>query len=263
MFEKFRSIIYNESFITFSETNRPVLESRLRDQMREKKLDSLEDYLTLILGDRKEMRDFLDAVTTNLTRFFRNQAHFDALVHYVVPAVLEEKRKTGGALFRVWSAGCSTGEEPYTIAMILRDLLPPSFNFEVVASDLSLKSIMAAQAGFYPASRITGVPENYLRRFFIKTAGGYQVTEDLRKRIRFDYHNLSHDSGLRGMDVVFCRNVLIYFDQASQEVVVNRFWDSMSARSFLFIGHSESLFGMKTKFQFVRTQWATLYAKTV
>jgi chemotaxis protein methyltransferase CheR len=263
MFEKFRKIIYNESFITFSETNRSVLESRLREQLREKNLSSLDAYLSLILGNKEEMKNFLDAVTTNLTRFFRNQAHWDAFIHYVVPAVVAAKRKTGSTQVKVWSAGCSTGEEPYTIAMILRDILPPFFTFDIVASDISLKSIMTGQTGFYPNSRIDGVPEPYLKRFFIKTDTGYQVVEDIKKRIRFDYHNLTHDSCLRGMDVVFCRNVLIYFDAPGQRQVVNRFWESMSSYSFLFIGHSESLFGMDTKFQFLKTEWATLYTKTV
>jgi chemotaxis protein methyltransferase CheR len=263
MFEKFRKVIYDESCITFSDTNRSVLDSRLREQLREKKLDSLEAYLALILGSKDEMKFFLDAVTTNLTRFFRNQAHFDAFIHYVVPAILEEKKRTGNRTLKVWSAGCSTGEEPYTIAMILQDILPPSYTFEIIASDISLKSIMVAKTGFYPLSRMDGIPPAYLPRFFIKTPTGYQVNDDLKNKIRFDYHNLRNDSGFRNMDVVFCRNVLIYFDEAGQELIVNRFWDAMAAKSYLYIGHSESLFGMKTKFEFLKTDWATLYTKTV
>ncbi|GMO51592.1 MAG: protein-glutamate O-methyltransferase CheR [Treponemataceae bacterium] len=263
MFEKFRKAIYDESCITFSETNRSVLDSRLKEQLRQKKLTSLDDYLRLIMGSKEEMKEFLDAVTTNLTRFFRNQAHFDALVHYVIPAVLEEKKKTGSRYIKVWSAGCSTGEEPYTIAMILQDILPPSFNFEIIASDISLKSIMVAKTGFYPTTRIDGVPAAYLSRFFIKTEPGYQVINELKNRIRFDYHNLRHDSGLKQIDIVFCRNVLIYFDDEGQKLVVNRFWDAMSPKSYLYIGHSESLFGMDTKFGFLKTEWATLYSKAV
>jgi chemotaxis protein methyltransferase CheR len=238
-----------------------VLDSRLREQLREKKLQSLDDYLQLILGSKEEMKQFLDAVTTNLTRFFRNQGHFDAMIHYVIPAILAEKRKTGNHAFRVWSAGCSTGEEPYTIAMILQDILPPSFSFEIIASDISLKSIMVGKTGYYPNNRIDGVPPAYLQRFFMKTDTGYQVIEELKNKIRFDYHNLRNDSGLRNIDIVFCRNVLIYFDDEGQEHVVNRFWDAMASTSFLYIGHSESLFGMKTKFEFLKTDWATLYAK--
>jgi chemotaxis protein methyltransferase CheR len=169
----------------------------------------------------------------------------------VIPAVLEEKRKNGTHTFKVWSAGCSTGEEPYTIAMILQDILPPSYSFEIVASDISLKSIMIAKTGFYPSTRVDGVPPAYLQRFFIKTETGYQIIDDLKNKIRFDYHNLRNDSGLRMVDVVFCRNVLIYFDDAGQELVVNRFWDAMAPKSYLYIGHSESLFGMNTKFEFL------------
>ena len=98
-------------------------------------------------------------------------------------------------------------------------------------------------------------------RFFTKTANGYQVKDELKNKVRFDYHNLKNDSGLRNLDIVFCRNVLIYFDDAAQTVAVNRFWDSMARQSYLFIGHSESLFGMDTKFEFLKTDWACLYQK--
>ena len=142
------------------------------------------------------MKVMLDAVTTNLTRFFRNQPHFDALINYVIPHVLEEKKKTGNKVVKVWSAGCSTGEEPYTIAMILKDILPFPYTFQITASDLSLKSLMVGKQGFYPNARIGGIPDKYLQRFFTKTADGYQANKDLMDTIRFDYHNLKNDSGM-------------------------------------------------------------------
>ena len=122
---------------------------------------------------------------------------------------------------------------------------------------------MVGQTGYYPESRIVGIPDNYLKRFFDKIDGGYQAKKDLMSTIRFDYHNLKNDSGLRNLDIVFCRNVLIYFDEAAQLAVVNRFWDALSPKSFLFIGHSESLFGMNTKFQFLKTDWACIYQKNI
>jgi len=161
----------------------------------------------------------------------------------------------------VWSAGCSTGEEAYTIAMLLRELLPPTFSAEVVASDISLKSLMSAQQGYYADNRVNGVPEKYLSKYFEKKPGGYQVMDELKRMIRFDYHNLKHDSGVRNLDVVFCRNVLIYFDEAAQKAVVDRFWNVLAPKSYLFIGHSESLFGMETQFEFLRTDWACIYRK--
>ncbi len=260
-FEAFRKLIYDSSGITFSETNRSILDSRLKERLREKGLTDLQEYYKLVTSDQTEFKTFLDSITTNLTRFFRNQPHFDALINYVIPHVLENKKKTGDTKVRIWSAGCSTGEEPYTIAMLLKDKLPAPYTFEIMASDISLKSLMVGQQGFYPESRITGIPQNYLATYFTKTDAGYQVKPELMKTIKFDYHNLRFDSGVRNLDIVFCRNVLIYFDEAAQKATIDRFWNAMARNSFLFIGHSESLFGMDTKFEFLKTQWACLYQK--
>ncbi len=260
-FDMFRKVIYDESGITFSATNRSILDSRLKEKLREKRLESVEEYYRLVTSNKEEMKIMLDSVTTNLTRFFRNQPHFDALVNYVIPHIIENKKKTGDTTIRIWSAGCSTGEEPYTIAMILADILPAPYKFQITASDISLKSLMVGQQGFYADARIVGIPDNYLQRFFNKVDGGYQVKSDLMQNIKFDYHNLRNDSGARNLDVVFCRNVLIYFDEAAQKSTIDRFWDSMGAHSYLFIGHSESLFGMETKFEFLKTDWACLYQK--
>ena len=262
-FDMFRKVIYDESGITFSATNRSILDSRLKEKLREKQLDSIEEYYRLVMSNKEEMKIMLDSVTTNLTRFFRNQPHFDALVNYVIPHVIENKKKTGDTTIRIWIAGCSTGEEPYTIAMILADVLPPPYKFQITASDISLKCLMTGQAGFYPEARITGIPQKYLDRFFTKNDRGYQVKPELMQTIKFDYHNLRNDSGARNLDVVFCRNVLIYFDEPAQKNVIDRFWNSMAPKSYLFIGHSESLFGMDTKFEFLKTDWACLYQKQV
>jgi len=262
-FELYRTLIYNESGIHFTATNRSILESRLKERLREKKIESVKTYFSTITSDQGEMKNFLDSITTNLTRFFRNQAHFDALENHVLPELMNIKKGSGNNTIKIWSAGCSTGEEPYTIAMLLSDILPPSWKFEILASDISLKCLMTAKEGFYAESRIVGIPDAYLKKYFDKLEGGYKVHADLKSKIRFDYHNLKNDSGQRNFDVVFCRNVIIYFDEAAQTAVINRFWDSMASKSFLYIGHSESLFGMNTRFEFVKTQWATLYRKFI
>lgn len=260
-FEKFRKLIYDSSGITFSETNRSILDSRLKERLREKQMENLDDYYKLVTTDSEEFKVFLDSITTNLTRFFRNQPHFDALINYVVPHLIEKKKRLMDTKIHIWSAGCSTGEEPYTIAMLLKDKLPAPYTFEITASDISLKSLMVGQQGFYSDSRIAGIPQNYLATYFTKADGGYQVKPELMKTIKFDYHNLRYDMGARNFDVVFCRNVLIYFDEAAQKATIDRFYNSMSKDSYLFIGHSESLFGMDTKFEFLKTQWACLYEK--
>ena len=262
-FEKYRSLIYKESGITFSDTNRTILESRLRERVKLAGVATVGAYFDSILKNGEELKVLLDAVTTNLTRFFRNTAHFDTLTKYVIPDLLKYKATRGENEINIWSAGCSTGEEPYTLAMILKDVLPTRPSFKIVASDISLKSLMTGKEGFYPESRTQGISPEYLARFFEKKGNGYQVKDEIKNLIRFDYHNMKNDSGLRNLDIVFCRNVLIYFDEAAQKAAVDRFWNAMSGHSFLFIGHSESLFGMDTKFEFLKTDWACIYKKFV
>jgi len=262
-FEQYRNLIYKESGIHFTATNRSILESRLKERLRDRASCSVKDYFAIISKDQGEMKGFLDSITTNLTRFFRNQAHFDAMENFVIPELMNIKKGSGNSTIKIWSAGCSTGEEPYTIAMLLSEILPLQWKFEILASDISLKCLMTAKEGFYADSRISGIPDEYLKKYFDKVDGGYKVHADIMSKIRFDYHNLNNDSGHHGMDLVFCRNVIIYFDDAAQAAVINRFWNAMAAKSFLFIGHSESLFGMDTKFEFVKTQWATLYRKFI
>jgi chemotaxis protein methyltransferase CheR len=261
-FEQYRAFIYAESGITFTAANRSILESRLKERLREKGVNAPKDYFTTITTNKEELKGFLDAITTNLTRFFRNQPHFDCLEKFVIPELINNIKK-GGNVIKIWSAGCSTGEEPYTIAMLLNEILPPPWRYEILASDISLKCLMTAKEGFYADNRIEGIPPNYLTKYFDKVEGGYHVHSDIQSKIKFDYHNLKNDAGQRGFDIIFCRNVIIYFDEVAQTAVINRFWDAMASKSFLFIGHSESLFGMATKFEFLKTQWATLYRKFI
>jgi len=262
-FGKFKDLIYKASGIHFTESNRTILESRIRERLRKSTFADVNEFFELIKRNETELKEFLDSITTNLTRFFRNNAHYNAFEKYVIPDLIQHKRKTGNKVIRCWSAGCSTGEEPYTNAMVLKEFLPPDFKIEVVASDLSLKSLMTAQEGFYSEMKVKGVPQIYLTKYFNKVADGYRVKDEIKKMIAFDYHNLKFDSGKRNLDIVFCRNVLIYFDEAAQKNVIDRFWDAMNNHSFLFIGHSESLFGMNTSFEFIRTEWACLYGKNL
>jgi chemotaxis protein methyltransferase CheR len=257
-FKRFRDIIYNESGIHFTEVNRPILESRLKERLKKENLVSLDEYFRIITTNENQLKTLLDAVTTNLTSFFRNSIQFYALETGVIEQLKKVKTEK---VFRVWSAGCSTGEEPYTIAMVLKEKLDESWKIEIVASDISFNVLMKAKEGFYQKNKVGGIPPNYLKKYFIEVGDGYQVKDELKKLIKFDYHNLKNDSGLRNFDIIFCRNVIIYFDAKGQEEVINRFYDALTDYSFLFIGHSESLFGMKTKFVFTKIEEACLYVK--
>lgn len=263
-FEKYKKLIYDSSGITFTATNRSILESRLRERLRNSAIKSAGEYYSQLVKDGEELKGFLDSVTTNLTRFFRNTAHIDTFEHYVIPDLVKAKKGSGNNTIKIWSAGCSTGEEPYTLAMVLQEKLPPGFDYQITASDISLKSLMIAKEGVYPEARIgDSVPPEFLNKYFEKREGNFRIKDELKKHIRFDYHNLKFDSGAKQLDVIFCRNVLIYFDLPAQKEVIDRFYAALAPHAFLFIGHSESLFGMDTKFEFLKTDWACIYKKDI
>ena len=192
-FELFKDLIYNESGITFSVTNRSILESRLKERLRENKMDDINAYYKILTSNKEELKIMLDSVTTNLTRFFRNQPHFDALVHYVIPEIVKIKQAAGQKQVHIWSAGCSTGEEPYTIAMVMKRHLPPGFTADILASDLSFKSLVVGKQGFYPENRVVGIPDDYLAQYLTKQGNGYQMNPEIMQMVKFDYHNLKHD----------------------------------------------------------------------
>ena len=241
-FHKLRDLIYAASRLAFNDGNRSLLESRIRMRLREMELDEVEPYLARVERDETELRSLIDLVTTNLTRFFRNAAHVATFRDVVILRLAAHKQQARQRVVRAWSAGCSTGEEPFTIAMMLAEHLPAGLEYEVVGSDISLKSAIPATSGFYPQRRVEGVEEPYLSKYFDKKRDGFQVAVAITKAVRFAYSNLMHDSGLRDVDVIFCRNVLIYFDAVSQRQVVSRLHLASKAPGYLFIGHSESLF---------------------
>ncbi len=261
IYNLFRDLIYKESGISFCSVNRVVLESRLYEIVRDKEHNDYHQYYKEVLNNPKELKSLLDYVTTNLTRFFRNQGHFNALRRHVIPKLVSAKIEKDDKTFNFWSAGCSTGEEPYSIAMLLDDMLPKDFKIRVVASDLSLSCLMTAKEGRYKKEKLKEVPANYLRKYFIEEEDYYEVTPYLKSLVRFDYHNLNYTPTYFSNDLVMCRNVLIYFDRPAQERVINSFWSTMSDYAYLFIGHSESLLGMNTPFKFVRTPDSCFYKK--
>jgi len=167
-FKLFSTLIYDQSGIHFSNINRSILESRLKERLRKVELKDLNDYYHFILKDQDEMKTLLDLVTTNLTRFFRNNGHFLAFENHVLKNILKYKAKHNDNFIQVWSAGCATGEEPYSVAMVMKEKLPSHMNIEITGSDLSLKSLMIAKSGFYPANKIREVPEYYLVKYFEK-----------------------------------------------------------------------------------------------
>lgn len=262
-FFKFKDLIHKESGIFFDEVNRSILESRLRERIRQKKLESPADYYQAVLSDKKEMETLLDSVTTNLTKFFRNERHFNALRKKILPDVIERNKKAGNLSIKIWTAGCSTGEEPYSIAMEILNLLPDykKWEIQIIASDISLKSLMKAKTGYYAKERVGNFPAGYQEKFLIFEKEGVKIKKELQDLIRFDYHNLKHDNGERDFDIIFCRNVIIYFDKETQEKIVSHYYKSLKNPGYLFLGHSESLFGMNTFFKPEKIEETFIYTK--
>lgn len=252
-FRLFRELIYEECGVSLSVEKRAFLESRLRRRMDELGIKSGYEYYCITTsphGKSQELPTLLDSLMICETSFFRNQPQFDLLREVVLPDLVAKKVKAGTRLLRVWSAGCSTGQEPYSAVMTLFDALPDldSWTIRVFASDLSFTALERAQCGSYRADQLKGVDPLCIAKYFRQENGHYVMSEGVRKRVIFDYHNLKHDNGLRGLDIVLCRNVMIYFDAEGQRKLVNRFANCLVPGGFLFLGHAESLQGLSTRF---------------
>lgn len=261
---KFKELVYKESGIFFDSTNKVVLESRLNTFMREKNILKANDFYNLLISDDDLFKNFLDKVTTNLTKFFRIEGHFRILKNFVLPKILEKKGLNTN--IRIWSAGCSSGEEPYSIAIESLEFMEHNnCSVKIFASDISLENLLIARQGRYKKERVSNVPEKYLRKYFneIESNKEYVIKDNVKELVTFDYHNLMHTGPQRNMDIIFCRNVLIYFDATSQKLTVNRFYDILEDNGYLFLGHSESLFALETNFKFNKIDDAIVYTKDI
>jgi chemotaxis protein methyltransferase CheR len=229
-----------------------LVRSRLSKRLRALGLNGFEAYLDHIHGDESggELAEMVDALTTNKTSFFRESVHFDFLIDTVVPTLEEQ------AAPKVWSAGCATGEEPYTLAMVLAENLPAPLDRKarILATDISAHSLAVARAASYTAAVVAGIPDALREKYLRTTPGGrYVVTDRLKAMTRFAQLNLMGTWPMRGpFDVIFCRNVMIYFDRETRERLVARFHSLLREGGYLFVGHSESLTGLAHDFTYVQ-----------
>jgi chemotaxis protein methyltransferase CheR len=244
-FQRLRTLIYDESGISLNDQKQGLVASRLSKRLRELKFSTFSEYHDHVTNDssREEFTRMLDLISTNKTDFFREPRHFEFLREEILPQLESEKR------IRIWSSACSTGEEPYTIAMTLYDGVsdPTQWDCKILASDLSTRVLSKAAAGVYDAERVQDVPPETVRRHFLRGRG---TSEDLLKvkphlsaMIQFRRLNLMDEQFpiKSPLDIIFCRNVMIYFDRPTQERLVNKFYRYLKPGGHLFIGHSESL----------------------
>ncbi len=210
---------------------------------------------------------FLDSLTINKPGFLRNRPQFELLEQIVLPQILEAKTKTNSnssnPRLRLWSAGCSTGEEPYSITISLLDILParPEWQVQVFASDLSLSVLDTATRGVYNTGRLEGISPERLTRYFDTCSDGYEIKERIKRLVIYDFHNLKHENGLKNLDIIFCRNVLIYFAPEEQNKILQKFIRALEPGGYLFLGHSESVLGLTDELEFVHHNKGTAYRK--
>lgn len=263
-FRLFRDLIHDECGLYFAENKKLFLSSRIGKRLVARSLNSFYRYYRY-LGEgedrRAELLKLMDVLTINETSFFRNRAQFRLLETVVLPEIL--KSTPAGERLRIWSAGCSTGEEPYSIAIVVQETLRlgDARPVEVIASDLSLTALDRASRGVYTFSDVAEIDPVRRDRYFEARPEGCAVRERVKRTVIFDFHNLKHDNGLRDLDIVFCRNVLIYFDAEEQKKTVTRFVRALRPGGYLFLGHSESVQGFSGELKFVHHDKGTAYRK--
>ena len=260
-FQLFQGLVENESGIHLGAKNRAMLVSRLWKRLRALELKSFSAYYRLARANPAEMVRMLDCICTNETHFFREPAAFDCLRRHVFPewiAAADSNRRS--RTLRAWSAACSSGEEPYSLAMMLLTAFPEDVGWktEVLGTDLSTKVLARASKGIWSSSKLSGVPVEYQRQFLLKgfgpDHGKIKATDQLRKGVRFQRLNLvQHEYEVFGpFDLIFCRNVIIYFEWETKLKVIDRLGRYLAPNGYLFLGHAESLHGMTDRLESVK-----------
>ena len=256
-FNEIRTLVKTLSGIHIRDEKKELVKARLSKRLRKLEMTGFREYLNYLRHDKDggEVFAMLDAITTNQTQFFRETSMWRYLAKTVLPRVAE----TRSGRLRIWSAGCSSGEEPYGIAITVCESRARADlrNAKILATDISTQSLVRAREGLYQPSNLEGVPPKLRNRYFrrVETASGraYRVTEEVRRLVHFGWHNLMAEWPMHGpFDVIFCCNVMIYFDKPTQQKLVNRFYELLAAGGTLFIGHSESLAGVTHRFRYVQ-----------
>ncbi|MGF7186313.1 chemotaxis protein methyltransferase CheR [Desulfitispora alkaliphila] len=262
-FVKIKSMVFKEIGVNLTEAKRSLVISRLNKRLRELGLLSFSQYIEYTQDNRDELEIIFNRITTNVTKFFRENHHFEYLYEQYLP-VLEQKITNiddSNKTLRVWSAACSTGEEPYTIAMVLSEYFAnkPKWNYKILASDINTETLKKASSGIYTKKEVEEIPYNMLKKYFQvgtgQNSGLFKIKDIVRNNISFRKINLTAEKEYpiqSALDIIFCRNVFIYFSRETQAKVLNRYYEHLKPGGLLFLGHSESI----GTAQELREKWA-------
>lgn len=259
-FKKISTLIYNQCGINLHNGKKELLRARLGKRIREGQFQSFRDYFQYVVEEEsgRELVYLLDSISTNFTSFFREQKHFEYLKNDFLPELLAQKKNRERKL-SFWSAGCSSGEEAYSIVITLLEALemPATWGLKVLGTDISTRVLQIAKLGVYEQERIQAIPSPWIRKYFLRGDqrwhGFVKVKDEVKKYINFMRFNLMETFSFpEPFDCIFCRNVMIYFDRKTQTSLVHRFYDCLAKGGVFLIGHSESLAGIQHPFTYVK-----------
>jgi len=257
-FNQIRKLVIEHTGISLSDAKRNLVYGRLSKRLRKMNIDDFRSYIQLLEtpAGKDELANFTNAITTNLTSFFRENHHFDFLKSNVLPNLLRTNADT--RKIRIWSAGCSTGEEPYSIAMAIREIIPENkdWDIKILATDLDTNVLAHAKLGIYSLERINNLSKPRLKKWFLRGKGeradSVKVRSELQSIISFKQLNLMDAWPIKNQfDIIFCRNVVIYFDKPTQKVLFKRYHDMLKNTGHMFIGHSETMFKVSDDFKLI------------
>jgi len=278
-----QTLVYQECGMYFDARRAHFLQDRLQRRLRECRMDSFYNYYRLLMSPagRQELMKLVENLTVNETSFFRNKAQLELFHKQILEELIAQKQEGGDFQIRIWSAGCSTGQEPYTIAMLLADalayhqlrmpasgemewprpLISPPWRVEIPASDINYTVLRAAQEGIYNEHQMSSVDYSYRLRYFDKVGERYAMKKAIKELVHFDFHNLKTEFLPQKNDVIFCRNVMMYFDEAEQKRLLEKFYRCLRPGGYLLVGHAESLLGLTDKFVMVYKNAGTAYKR--
>ncbi len=278
-----QNLVYQECGMHFDERRTSFLQDRLQRRLKECQLDNFYSYYHLLISEpeKQELSRLLENLTVNETSFFRNKAQMELFQRDVMDDILQGKQASGQHGLKIWSAGCSTGQEPYTLAMLVADamsyhclrnplrldaplpkpLVPAPWQVEILASDINYSVLRTAQTGSYSEHQMTSVDYGYRLRYFDKVGDRYAVKKGIKDLVHFDFHNLKTEYLPQRNDIIFCRNVMMYFDEAEQKRLVEKFHRCLNPGGYLFVGHAESLLSLTEKFRMVYRNSGTAYQR--
>ncbi|PYV48009.1 MAG: hypothetical protein DMG94_04450 [Acidobacteria bacterium] len=278
-----QALVYQECGMYFDARRTHFLQDRLQRRLRECRIDSFYNYYRLLISaeGREELARLLENLTVNETSFFRNKAQLELFHKGILENAIREKQAAGNHYLRIWSAGCSTGQEAYTIAMLVADalayhqlrtqhslattwpkpLIPPPWKVEIPASDINYTVLRAGQEAIYNEHQMASVDYSYRLRYFDKVGERYAIKKSIKEIVHFDFHNLKTEFLPQQNDIIFCRNVMMYFDEPEQKRLVEKFYRCLRPGGYLLVGHAESLLGLTDKFVMVHRDSGTAYRR--